>query len=173
MNISKKFARDGQNASNSEVELFIDKETNGLTYKTEYGIPVELATKKDVAASTLYKSYTVSLQQSTIDPPVVLIEFENTLKVSATYTVISAGEYLVTFDKNIFTGQYQDYVTISQLPYVDPATGGLFAVYALPVFNNALAITSYFNGGINGDVIGQMAPTSATSCILDIRVYNQ
>lgn len=121
----------------------------------------------------LYKSYTVALQQTSVDPPVVLTEFENTLEVVATYTVISAGEYLVTFDKDIFTGPYQDYVTISQLPYVDPATGGLFAVYALPVFDNALAITSYFNGGINGDVIGQMAPTSTTVCILDIRVYNQ
>lgn len=120
-----------------------------------------------------YKSYTVALQQTSIDPPVVLTEFENTLEVVATYTVISAGEYLVTFNKDIFTGPYQDYVTISQLPYVDNALGLLFAVYAIPVFSNAILITSYFNGAVSGDVIGQMPYSAGTNCILDIRVYNQ
>ena len=120
-----------------------------------------------------YKSYTVALQQFSADPPVVLTEFENTLDVVATYSVISTGEYLVTFNKNIFTGPYQDYVTISQLPYVDPALSTLFAVYAIPIFNNAIVITSYFNGAVSGDVIGQMPYDAGTNCILDIRVYNQ
>jgi hypothetical protein len=120
-----------------------------------------------------YKSYTVSLQQNTIDPPIVLIEFENTLEVVATYTRVAQGEYLITFDKDIFTGPYQDYVTISQLPFVEPSSSTLYAVYGMPVFSNVVAITSYFNGVISDGVIGQMPPVASTNCILDIRVYNQ
>lgn len=120
-----------------------------------------------------YKSYTVSLQQSTLDAPVVITEFENTLKVVATYTRIAQGEYLITFDKDIFTGPNQDYVTISQLPFIDPAVNGLFAVYGMPVFNNVIALTSYWSGAIADEVIGQMPPSAGTTCILDVRVYNQ
>ena len=113
-----------------------------------------------------YKSYTVSLSQQTVDPPEVEVEFENTLEVTATYTRITNGDYIVTFDKPIFNSQY-DYAVIHQNTFVD-AIGGSWVVGAIPVFFNVLSITTYSAGTLADDVIS----TFTGPAILEIRVYN-
>lgn len=113
-----------------------------------------------------YKSYTVSLSQQTVDPPEVEVEFENTLEVTATFTRVAPGDYIVTFDKPIFNSQY-DYAVIHQNTFVD-GIGGSWVVGAFPIFFNVLSITTYNSGTLADEVIS----TFTGPAILEIRVYN-
>ena len=119
-------------------------------------------------AGRSYKSYTVSLTQGSTTPPVVEVEFENTLEVTATYSRISAGDYYVTFDKSLFTGP-NDYVTISQGYYGDNLVVFDSFVIVRPVFFNVVQISSISGGMAADDVLGAMF---GSVCILDVRVYN-
>jgi hypothetical protein len=116
-----------------------------------------------------YKSYTVSLVQANIDPPVVQVEFENSLNVQATYIYGAAGDYYVTFDQSLFNSP-DDYVTISQGYYGDNLAVFDSFVYARPIFFNTVQINS-INSGAGGDnILGQII---GSACILEVRVYNQ
>ena len=115
-----------------------------------------------------YKSYTVSLVQANNDPPVVQVEFENSLNVQATYIYGAAGDYYVTFDQSLFNSP-DDYVTISQGYYEDGLTPYNY-VYARPIFFNTVQIVSVIGGTVNDNIIGQII---GSACILEVRVYNQ
>jgi hypothetical protein len=114
-----------------------------------------------------YKAYTVSLVQANLDPPVVQVEFENTLEVTATYSRFANGSYYVTFDKPLFNGP-DDYVTISQGYYEDAFIPYTFVVVR-PVFFNVIQIGSISNGSADDNIIGIV---EGSPCILDVRVYN-
>jgi hypothetical protein len=111
-----------------------------------------------------YKAYTALLNQSNLDEPVAL-ELENTLGITATYSYVGVGQYLVTFDQPIFSSP-DEYVTISQNSYIDGGNS-INNIQSAPVFFNALSIESYNTGIPSDDIIGAVVP-----CILEIRIYN-
>lgn len=120
-----------------------------------------------------YKSYTVSLSQCGSNPsdvPVIEVEFENTLEVQATYSRVGGGEYIITFDKLLFSSKH-DYTIIYQGVYNDNFNFINSVVDAYPIYFNAVAITSINAGTVSDCIIGQY--TNNPPCILEVRVYNQ
>jgi hypothetical protein len=112
-----------------------------------------------------FTSYTVSLKQFGVGAdPTVEVLFSNGLQVTATYSYVNPGEYLVTFDKSIFNSP-SDYATILGGTFTNGAN--TFLVQVVPIFFNVISITSFKNGVPSDDVLGSSIPT-----ILDIRKYN-
>lgn len=118
-----------------------------------------------------YRSYTVSLSQSSDLDPSVAWQFENTLDVTATYYRDDVGMYTVEFDKPLFNSPF-DYCVIQNpisLRPGDPAV--TYVVEAKPVFFNAIDITTFIDGVLSDDVMGgndEYFPNT----ILEIRVYD-
>ena len=114
--------------------------------------------------NTPYKVYTALLIQNGSTEPIATV-FENTLEVNATYYYDNVGQYSITFDKDLFNSPFE-YVTISQNSYVN-GSNNICNINAVPIFINAIGITSYEDLIPADDVIGDTYP-----CFIEIRVYN-
>lgn len=115
-------------------------------------------------SSCFTNSYTVSLTQDSTDAPFEEIIFANGLKVIANYNYVNTGEYIVTFDKPIFNSPF-DYAAILNNNFI--VGGDVYSVQVVPVFFDALSITTYINGIPSDNVLGANVPS-----ILDIKTFN-
>lgn len=94
------------------------------------------------ASDKLIKKYVADLYQSGTDAPVAT-ELFNSTGVAFTYDRITAGVYLVTASKNLFTNPYGQKVqaTITNATYIDDATAPTGqSISIFPVFENQMII---------------------------------
>jgi len=108
------------------------------------------------------KKYVALLTQSGSDAPVAIV-LENSLDIEVTYQYINPGEYLALIDKPIFDSP-NEYTTIF-------GSHDTVDIKTIPVFFNALSITSAKDSIFTDDLIGAFALNSIP-CVLEIRKYN-
>lgn len=133
-----------------------------------WGFPNNASTtyKESFDSSWDYKVYTALLSQSGGDPPTGTV-LQNTLGVNVTWTYINPGVYFGTLDKNIFTSP-NEYVTITGS--WSPGGGDLNTMQVQVLFVNIILVSSFSNGILADDIIGQTA-LSYPPCVLEIRKY--
>lgn len=121
------------------------------------------------ASDKLVKKYVADLYQSGTDAPVATELFNNT-GIAFTYEYISTGFYVVTANKDIFTGPTPGQsvqVTISN-PNVTLSGVSDFCIITVPSFYNAITIVTLNNAGDADDILG-----NALQNLLEITFYNK
>jgi hypothetical protein len=121
------------------------------------------------ASDKLVKKYVADLYQTNIDAPVATELFNNT-GIAFTYEYISTGFYVVTANKDIFTGPTPGQsvqVSISNSNVTLSAISD-FCIIAVPSFYNAITIVTLNNAGDADDILG-----NALQNLLEITFYNK
>jgi hypothetical protein len=115
-----------------------------------------------------FKEYTVLLVQRGVNDPVATV-LKNTLDVNVTFFYVGPGAYAATLDKPVFDSP-NEYITISS-GMIDPISGNLITIEAVPVFTVSLFIQSFLGGTPSDNVIGADF-AGGFPCVLTIRKYN-
>ena len=120
------------------------------------------------ASDKLVKKYVADLFQTGTDAPVATELFNNT-GIAFTYEYISTGFYVVTSNKDIFTGTSGQSVQVSiSNPNITLSFINDFCIVAVPGFYNAIIISTINNGGDADDILGNTLQNS-----LEITFYNK
>lgn len=120
------------------------------------------------ASDKLVKKYVADLFQANTDAPVTTELFNNT-GIAFTYEYISTGFYVVTSNKDIFTGTSGQSVQVS-ISNSSITLSGIpdFCINVVPGFYNAIIISTINNAGDADDILGNTLQNS-----LEITFYNK